>query len=199
MTFGELAQRVRSQIGQQHRYAHSVRVARCADVLAQRHGVDARKARTAGMLHDLARLYDAQRLLDECEARGMTIGAFERAHPMLLHARLGAALAAELFEVRDAGILSAIEKHTTGAGEMTPLDCAVYLADSLEPARSFAERRDLWELALRDMHAATRDVLLLSIRHYAAKGKPLAPPTAAAARTFGIDPSVLEEVSISAI
>lgn len=199
MTFSELARGVRSQIGQQHRYAHSVRVARCADVLAQRHGVDPRKARTAGMLHDLARLYEAQRLLDECQARGMAIGSFERVHPMLLHARLGAVLASELFGVRDRDILSAIEKHTTGAGEMSPLDCVVYLADSLEPARSFAERGELWELSLRDLHAATRDVLLLSIRHYAAKGKPLAPPTAAAARTFGIDPNVLEEVSISAI
>lgn len=198
MTFGELARRVRSHIGQEHRYAHSVRVARCADVLAQIHGADARKARTAGMLHDLARLYDAQRLLDECEARGMPILAFERAHPTLLHARLGAALAREMFGVRDGDVLSAIEKHTTGAGEMSPLDCTVYLADSLEPARSFAERRELWELARRDMHAATRDVLLLNIRHYAAKGKPLAPPTAAAARSFGIDPNLLEEVSISA-
>lgn len=176
-----------------------MRVARCADVLAQRHGLDAGKARTAGMLHDLARLYDAARLLDECESRGMPIGGFERAHPTLLHARLGARLAREDFGVRDPEVLSAIEKHTTGAGEMSPLDCAVYLADSLEPARSFAERRELWELSLRDLHAATRDVLLLSIRHYAAKGKPLAPPTAAAARTFGIAPNLLEEVSVSAI
>jgi len=199
LTFTELARRVWSQIGQEHRYAHSVRVARCADVLAQRHGVDAGKARTAGMLHDLARLYEPQRLLDECEARAMPIGAFERAHPMLLHARLGAVLARELFDVCDGDVLSAIEKHTTAAGEMSSLDCVVYLADSLEPNRSFAERRELWELALRDLRAATRDVLLLSIRHYAAKGKPLAPPTAAAARTFGIEPSLLEEVSVSAI
>ena len=199
MTFTELARRVRSHIGQEHRYAHSVRVARCADVLAQRHGLDSRKARTAGMLHDLARLYEPHRLLEECAARAMPIGAFERAHPMLLHARLGAALARELFGVRDDDVLSAIEKHTTGAGEMSPLDCAVYLADSLEPNRSFAERGDLWELALRDLHAATRDVLLLNIRHYAAKGKPLAPPTAAAARTFGIAPSLIEEVTVFAI
>jgi predicted HD superfamily hydrolase involved in NAD metabolism len=199
LTFTELARRVRSQIGQAHRYAHSVRVARCADVLAQRHGADPSKARTAGMLHDLARLYEPQRLLDECEMRGMPIGAFERAHPMLLHARLGAVLARELFGVRDGDVLSAIEKHTTAAGEMSPLDCVVYLADSLEPNRSFAERGELWESALHDLYAATRDVLRLSIRHYAAKGKPLAPPTAAAARTFGIEPSLLEEVSVSAI
>ena len=95
------------------------RVARCADVLAQRHGLDARRARLAGMLHDLARLYSAERLLAECEARGMPIDAFERANPVVLHARLGAAIAAETFGVHDRQVLSAIEKHTTAAAAMS--------------------------------------------------------------------------------
>ncbi|MBV9270985.1 MAG: HD domain-containing protein, partial [Candidatus Eremiobacteraeota bacterium] len=71
MTFGEIARRVRNHLGQQHRYEHVVRVARCADVLAQKHGVNSGQARTAGMLHDLARLYDAQRLLEQSVARGI--------------------------------------------------------------------------------------------------------------------------------
>jgi len=169
VTFSELASRVFEQIGQHHRYAHSVRVARCAEILALRHGLDTRKARLAGMLHDLARLYAPQRLIAECEARGMAISPQERAHPTLLHARLGAQLARELFAVEDRDVLSAIEKHTTGADEMSPLDCAVYLADSLEPARNFAERGELWELALRDLEGATRETLRHAAEHYARK------------------------------
>lgn len=198
MTFAELTRRVRLQLGQEQRYAHSVRVARCADVLAQRHGLDARKARTAGMLHDLARLYSPDRLLGECAARGMTIDAFERAHPMLLHARLGAALAREDFGVRDTDVLSAIEKHTTGAAGMSPLDCAVYLADSLEPNRTFAERGELWQLALYDLREATRETLRHTIRHYERKGKPVVPAAAAAARAFGIELHASEEAPVSA-
>jgi predicted HD superfamily hydrolase involved in NAD metabolism len=169
VTFATLARRVREHIGQQHRYAHSVRVARCAEILAQRHGVDTRKARIAGMLHDLARLYSPARLLSECETRGMTVSAAEREHPMLLHARLGAALARERFGVQDAGVLSAIEKHTRGAREMSRLDCVVYLADSLEPSRTFGERAGLWELALRDLEAATRETMRRSEEHHARK------------------------------
>ena len=37
-------------------------------------------------------------------------------------------------------MLSAIEKHTTGAAEMSDLDCVVYLADTIEPGRRFLER-----------------------------------------------------------
>ncbi len=169
MTFTELRRRVREHIGQQHRYRHCVRVARCAELLARRHGVDAGKARLAGMLHDLARLYSPQQLIAECEARGFAIDAAEREHPMLLHARLGAALAREEFAIEDRDVLSAIEKHTSGAAAMSPLDCVVYLADSLEPNRSFAERGELWELALRDLGAATRETMRHSAEHYARK------------------------------
>jgi predicted HD superfamily hydrolase involved in NAD metabolism len=172
VTFTELARRVREQIGQEHRYEHSLRVARCAEALARRHGVDTRKARIAGMLHDLARLYSPQRLIAESEARGFPIDAVEREHPTLLHARLGAAIAREHFGIEDAEVLSAIEKHTTGADAMSPLDCVIYLADSLEPHRRFAERGELWELALRDLSGATRETMRFSAEHHARKREP---------------------------
>jgi len=186
-SFVRLLRRVRKHLGQNERYQHSVRVARSADTLAQRHGVDPGKARLGGLLHDLARLYSAARLLDECERRGLFIDDFERTHPVLLHARLGAALAREKFGADDPGVLSAIEKHTTGAGDMTPLDCVVYLADSLEPARKFPERPALWQIALIDLAQAMREVLALAIRHHERKGRTPAPPTLAAAALFGAD------------
>ena len=150
------------------------------------------------MLHDLARLYSPERLIAECTARDMPIDKFERANPMMLHARLGAALAREDFGIRDSEILSAIEKHTSAAAEMSPLDCAVYVADSLEPNRSFAERAELWELAKRDLRRATRGVLLYSIRYHLSKGRSIVPPTLAAARAFHLDLREIEEVGASA-
>lgn len=198
MTYSELARRVRAHLGQDHRYEHTVRVARCGDVLAQRHGADAQRARLAGMLHDLARLYPPQRLLDESQARGLAIDAFERENPIVLHARLGAAIAAESFGVRDPQVLSAIEKHTTAAAVMSPLDCVVYLADTLEPGRTFAERAELWETAMRDLHEGMRATLALSIGHLAKTGRSIAPPTLAAAQTFGIEGASPKEVRASA-
>lgn len=181
-----LAARVRDHLGQDHRYEHTVRVAQCAEELALAHGFDARKAYLAGMLHDLARLYPGERLIAECEARAMPVDAFERANPVVLHARLGAELARELFGVTDPEILSAIAKHTTGAAQMSPLDCALYLADSVEPGRKHAERAAQWELALRDMPAAMRAVIGSSLGYLAEKGIPPAPQTLAAAETFGL-------------
>jgi predicted HD superfamily hydrolase involved in NAD metabolism len=130
----------------------------------------------------------AARLLEECAARGVPVGPFEREHPIVLHAPLGAAIAREEFGVRDREVLSAIEKHTLGAPEMSPLDCVVYLADSLEPGRTFPERRALWELALEDLDGAMRQVLRSTLAHNARRGRQPAPQTLAAARSFGLAP-----------
>ena len=193
--FAALARRVRAQIDQDHRYEHTVRVARAADVLAQRHGVDARKARLAGMLHDLARLYSGERLVAECTARAMPIDEFERAHPVVLHARLGAALAREQFGIDDPEILSAIEKHTTGAAGMSALDKVLYLADSLEPGRKHAERAEQWAIAWGDLDEGMRAVLHSSFGHLAEKGVAAAPQTVAAAAALGV---AYEEEGVSA-
>ena len=186
MKYYDVARKVRSHLDQKHRYDHVVRVARCADVLAQKHGLDASKARMAGMLHDLARLYSGSRLVEECMRRSMPISSFERENPIVLHARLGAELAKEDFRIADPEILSAIAKHTVGDGIMSPLDCVVYLADSLEPGRDYAERADFWALACRDLDAAMRAVIGSSLLFLAQKGIPAAPETLDAARSFGV-------------
>jgi predicted HD superfamily hydrolase involved in NAD metabolism len=172
-----MARAVRAHLDQDHRYAHVVRVARCCDVLAQRHGVSPKKARIAGLLHDLARLYSAPRLIEECELRGIEIGAFERENPIVLHAPVGAALARERFGVTDPEILSAIEKHTLADSAMSPLDCIVFLADGLEPGRSFAERERLWSLAFDDLRAATAATIRNTIDYLHARGLHPAPQT----------------------
>jgi len=180
VTFTQLAERVRETIGQDHRYAHSIRVARCAERLARIPGADTRTARIAGMLHDLARLFSSERLLKECSTRGMPIGPYERAHPIVLHAPLSAPLAREAFDVRDPEILSAISKHTLGAPNMSLLDRIVFLADSLEPGRQFSDRAALAALAGRDVARAMQGTIQQSIRYLQEKGLSLAPQTAAA-------------------
>jgi predicted HD superfamily hydrolase involved in NAD metabolism len=178
--------RVRKELGQDYRYAHVLRVARLAERLARAHGEDAHKARLAGLFHDLARLYSADRLLEECAARGMAIDAFERDNPIVLHARLGAEFARDFFGVDDEAILSAIRKHTVAAAEMSRLDTIVFLADGLEPGRTFAARARYEALAFRDLDAAMRAVLGATADYLHERGLEVAPQTRAAAAVFGV-------------
>lgn len=157
-----------------------------AENLARAHGLSAAQARVAGLLHDLARLYSAERLLEECAQRAIPIDAYARAHPVVLHAPLSAALAKERYGVRDDAILSAIRKHTLGAGDMSPLDCVLYLADSLEPGRRFADRAALAALAAEDLLRAMNATIASSLRYLRDRQLPIAPQTAAAMKTFGL-------------
>ncbi|MGD0473323.1 MAG: bis(5'-nucleosyl)-tetraphosphatase (symmetrical) YqeK [Candidatus Velthaea sp.] len=185
--------RVRKELGQDYRYAHTLRVARLAARLAWVHGEDPDKARLAGLLHDLARLFSADRLIEACTERGLPIEAFERANPIVLHARLGAELAREAYGVDDEAVLSAIRKHTVAAAVMSRLDTIVYLADGLEPGRTFAARAGFEQLAFRDLGAAMRAVLGSTIAYLRGRGLEVAPPTRAAAETFGLDPASVSE------
>ena len=182
--FGTLARGVRTRLGREHRYAHTVRVARLADRLAQQHGEDALRARVAGLLHDVARLYLPERLLGECEARDMPVDAFERRHPVVLHARLGAEIAREAFGIDDPAVLSAIRCHTLGALGMSRLDTIVYLADGLEPGRVFEKREAFEALAFRDLEAATIAVLRSSLAYLRGRNLEAAPQTLAALASF---------------
>lgn len=188
-----MARAVREELAQEHRYAHIVRVARLAERLAAVHRVDPLRARLAGMLHDLARLYPAERLLRECAARRMPIDPFEAEHPIVLHARLSAELARERYGIDDPDVLSAIRKHTVADEVMSPLDAVVYLADGLEPGREFAERAAFAELAFRDLRAAMRIALASSIAYMHGHGIAVAPQTRAAARTYRLDAALEEQ------
>jgi len=184
---------VRAHLAQDHRYAHVLRVARLATHLAHRHGSDPLRARLAGLYHDLARLYSNERLLAECTARAMVIGDFERANPIVLHARLGAELAREAFGVNDEAILAAIRKHTVAAAAMGPLDTIVYLADALEPGRDYPDRAAYADLADRDLAAAMRVVLQATIAYLRDRNLSIAPQTLAAAETFAAPPNNREK------
>ena len=161
--------------------------------LARIHGADPGKARIAGMLHDLARLYSTDRLVAECEERGIAIDAFARQNPVVLHAPLSARLAQDAFQVRDPEILSAIRKHTLADAEMGTLDCVVYLADALEPGREYDGRAETAELAKSDIRAAMRATIESSLRYLTQRRLALAPQTAAAMNTFGLQADALED------
>ena len=110
---------------------HCARVATQAGDLAERFGVARKDAETAGWLHDISAVIpNAQRLQAALE-NGLEVLPEERVFPMILHQKLSAFIARELFGVSDAAVLNAIGCHTTLKQDASPLDKVVFVADKI--------------------------------------------------------------------
>lgn len=137
----KMKKRVQSHLDKD-RYEHTTGVMYTAAALAMRYQVDIEKALVAGLLHDCAKCLSSDKKIKLCEKYNLEITESERKNPGLLHAKLGAYIAATKYDVKDQEIIDAITYHTTGRPNMTLLDKIVYIADYLEPNRCEAPNLD---------------------------------------------------------
>lgn len=154
------------------RFDHSIRVARTAVRLARIHGADSRKAWLAGILHDYARELSLGEVLSLARRHGI-LSQSQDSSIALLHAPLGAILVRDEVGIRDEEVLRAIACHTTGCRGMSVLDKVVYLADVIEPGRSFPALEKLRSLALVDLDGALRLAVDLTVSYVLSRGLPL--------------------------
>lgn len=134
------------------RYAHTMGVMYMCAALAMTHGYDLNAAQTAGLLHDCAKCIPNKKKLKLCEQHQIQLTDFEKNHPVLIHAKLGAYIAEEKYDIVDSEILSSIVWHTTGKPAMTKLEKIVYIADYIEPLRDKAKGlEEVRKTAFRDL------------------------------------------------
>lgn len=121
----------------QDRYRHSLGVAKEAERLARREGLDEEKAYLGGLLHDYAKGLDEEELRRLGRLSSWEIDDDELAMPELLHAPAGAYLVQQELGVKDPEIMEAIRYHTIGNPTMGKLAVIIYIADYIEPNRDF--------------------------------------------------------------
>ena len=157
------------------RYEHTLRVAETAEHLAGLHGLDAKKARLAGLLHDAAREVGKGELLRVAGDEDLLVSDLERERPILLHGPVAAKLSREDLGVEDGEVLDAVRAHTTGEPGMGPLALALYVADKIEPDRDQPGVEALRELAPASLRRAARGALEGSISHNERRARPVHP------------------------
>ncbi len=114
------------------RYIHSIGTAECAKDLAERFGQNPDKAYMAGLLHDCAKCFPNEKLMEIIE-NNLHVEKVELMNYKTLHAPVSAFIAKNDFGVEDDEILSAIRWHTLGKIDMTDFEKIIFLADKVEP------------------------------------------------------------------
>ncbi len=154
------------------RIPHVLGTEQTAVRLAEKYGADVTAARQAALLHDCTKRLTMDEQLALCERYGIELDALERTALKLLHAKTGAALAADVFGMSDA-VVSAIRWHTTGRADMTLLEKVIYLADYIEPTRDFPGVDELRSVCERDLDEALQLGLTMTVEEMKAWGNPV--------------------------
>ncbi|MCI8529201.1 MAG: HD domain-containing protein [Lachnospiraceae bacterium] len=160
------------------RYEHTLGVAFTAAALAMRYDCDIQDAQTAGLLHDCAKCMSDEKRLAICKKRQIHMTEVEKKSPFLLHAKVGAYLAAEKYGIKNQDILNAIQNHTTGRPGMSSLEKIIFIADYIEPGRSQAPNlAKIRKLAFVNLDQALLAILEDTLSYLKTTGSSLDPMT----------------------
>lgn len=131
----------------EERYLHSLGTMETAVELALMFNLDTEKARAAGLLHDCAKCFSNDKLLNIIHDHIPQIHECELLNYKTLHAPVSAYLAKSSFGVNDTEILEAIRWHTLGRCDMSNFEKIVFLADKIEKnTRELAFREECLNL-----------------------------------------------------
>ena len=144
------------------RFAHTKRVIDLAVDMARRFGENEEKAELAALLHDYCK---------------DPAGGVEND---VNHGTMAAEAVYHDFNIRDIDILNAIRYHTTGRAGMSRLECIIFLADTVEPGRTYDSIARLRETCLDDLKMGTYNVLVELRDYLVQKGLTVSADTEAA-------------------
>ncbi len=149
------------------RKEHSIRVAHLACERARSLKIPEEKALLAGALHDCGKNVPRsfEPLKDFTPPEGVP--------QPVLHQFVGAYLAEHLFGIADEDVLNAIRYHTSARAGMSTLEKLIYLADLLEPERSYPGVDALRSLFWRDLDACLVRALKEQIEYLKGEKKPV--------------------------
>lgn len=149
----------------EHRFCHSLSVAKTAYQIAQNNGLDPILCYHAGLLHDMAKDYPAE------DAVNLVKTQFSQYAPCpiyALHQFVGASIAKTRYHV-PSDVVDMIEFHCTGKAEMTEYMKCLYAADEVEPLRQFPteEKRNR---CLNDLDEGFLFLVKKQVEYFKSKG-----------------------------
>ena len=118
------------------RFEHCIGVSKTAKKLAELNQYDEDKAALAGFIHDYAKQVSVEEYREVIKTKGFDQDLLNW-NRSIWHGIVGTYFIQRDLKITDTEILTAVRRHTTADVEMTTLDKIVFMADYIEPGRSF--------------------------------------------------------------
>ncbi|MFC4404053.1 bis(5'-nucleosyl)-tetraphosphatase (symmetrical) YqeK [Gracilibacillus xinjiangensis] len=135
------------------RYEHTVRVMETAIALAEHYSANVKKAEQAAIFHDYAKYRDIKEMRRWVIEEKLPQDLLEYGDE-LLHGPVGSVMVEREVGIKDPEVQSAIYYHTTGKSYMSLLDKIIFIADYIEPGRSFLGVDEVRAIVYEDIDQA---------------------------------------------
>lgn len=159
---------------------HTYAVKDTALKLAKLYGVDSEKTETAALLHDICKNLSIEKINEY--VKEFKLDSKYENNINLAHSKIAAKIAARDFNISDCDIINAVSYHTTGRAGMSLLEKIIYIADAIEPGRSYQGVEDIRKAAFVNLDEACLLSLSRTADYVKSQGAFLDEDTADAAR-----------------
>lgn len=156
------------------RYAHTIRVMETAEKLSHQYGGDSEGIKLSALLHDYAKCFTIDELKHNIKKYNLPTSLLDY-HYELWHGPVSAAIMKHEYGIHDQDVLNAIYYHTTGRVDMTTVENIIFVADYIEPGRSFPGVESVRELAKTDLMLAARAAIKNTITYLMTKDSVIHP------------------------
>jgi predicted HD superfamily hydrolase involved in NAD metabolism len=157
------------------RYAHSLRCADLAVLLAEMYGADPDKAWIAGLMHDISKGQGRETIQQWALWDKGSLSDYEKQHFNVLHSYASAWYLENRLGIEDESILNAVRFHTTGFPSMDLLAKVVFAADYMEPGREHLSDDDVKQLIQLPIDKLVTVILEATEKYLSSKGIFLSP------------------------
>ncbi|WP_225744344.1 bis(5'-nucleosyl)-tetraphosphatase (symmetrical) YqeK [Marinilactibacillus sp. Marseille-P9653] len=159
----ELLEQV-SQVMSDKRFTHVKGVEQAALELAERYGANLEQVSIAALLHDFAKEQSDEEMRDIIISENMDLELLQYGNN-IWHGPVGAVVVRNQFSIQDQDILDAIRHHTVGSPHMGIVEQIIYLADYIEPNRTFKGVDKARKLAEIDMEKGIAYATFKTLKH----------------------------------
>lgn len=163
----EVIDKVSAQMSEK-RLKHVMRVEQTALSLAENQGLNLEKTSITALLHDYAKERPDDESQDVIISENLDLDLLKFGNN-IWHGPVGAVLVQKELRVEDEEILSAIQKHTIGAPQMTPLEKVIFVADYIEPQRTFPGVEEARRLAYINIDESLKFAIQHTLVHLLAE------------------------------
>ena len=163
-----------------YRRRHSLNVSKEAARLAGLYGADIKKARVAGLLHDITKEFSNEKQLKIIADGGIILSDVEKMSPKLWHAISASVYIRTELGITDEDIINAVRYHTSARGGMSLLEKVVFLADFTAADRTYEDIDVIRKYADISLDDGILYALKFTLSRLSARGSLISPDALAA-------------------